>query len=396
MANDGPPWPASDDRGPKLLAVITPLFAFALIVYLARIWTRMRPKFALTPADYAITIAMVSKALNLAFMAVAIHHGFGKHMSDIPNGIPGIITVSNHVLGCWITGVLTSGFARISIAFLLLSITSSRRWRILLWSTIALQALFMLSYVVVQLVQCKNTISNKSRAGGGTNSQCFGRTSVLVFSIVSVSVCMLSDFICSIIPLFIVWRLSRSTLEKILVIMLMTSCLVATACGIPKIYFLVVYDFRTRDALWELIPRFFWCCMEEGAIIIAACLPLLKVPIERCMRRAGLPTFGTPTRDLNRVSSVALGSKVGWEEGRGRKWIGSGSEGMTMGTTVATTTVDEKRNEVMKEEDDGERRGDGKEDGVRPTTPTTMASTTASTTVAAELTAGLTMGRGGV
>ncbi|KAK4450912.1 hypothetical protein QBC34DRAFT_484163 [Podospora aff. communis PSN243] len=336
MANERPVWPASDDRGPKLLGVIVPLFAFALLVYLARIWTRIRPKVALTPADYTITLAMISYTLNLTFLSIAITHGFGKHTSDIPRGIPGIITVSNHILGCWITGALSSSFARISIACLLLSITPSRRWRILLWSTIALQALFMLSYVVVQLVQCKGTVSSQSRAGG-SDAQCLGRTQVLAFSYVSVSVCMISDLICSVVPLFIVWRLSRSTLEKMLVLMLMTSCLLATACGVPKIYFLVVFDFDSRDALWELIPEFFWCQVEVGIIIVAACAPLLKAPIERCMRRAGLPTFGVPMRDLNRVSSVALGSKVGWEEGGGRRWMGSGSEtegGVSLGTTV--------------------------------------------------------------
>jgi hypothetical protein len=343
-------------------------------------------------------------------MAVAISYGFGKHTSDIPNGVPGIITVSNRILGCWITGVLTSGFARISIACLLLSITSSRRWRILLWCTVALQAVLMLSYVVVQFVQCKSNLDNKTRVGG-SSSQCLGRTQVLVFSFVSVSVCMISDLICSVVPLFIVWRLSRSTLEKTLVLLLMTSCLLATVFGIPKIYRLVIYDFDTKDGLWELIPEFFWFEMEVGTIIIAACAPLLKAPIERCMRRAGLPTFGVPMRDLNRVSSVALGSKVGWEEGGGRRWMGSGSEtegGLSLGTTVVTVNGGDEESRGDMDEENKERRELGEErvakeggrkagstEDTRPTTQTTMASTAASTTAAATSTVALAADKGG-
>jgi len=48
-----------DDRGPMLMATVIPLFAVALLVYIARIWTRLHPKYALTAADYTITVAMV-------------------------------------------------------------------------------------------------------------------------------------------------------------------------------------------------------------------------------------------------------------------------------------------------------------------------------------------------
>jgi hypothetical protein len=42
-----------------MLASFIPLFAVASIVYVARISTRLYPKYALTAADYAITVAMV-------------------------------------------------------------------------------------------------------------------------------------------------------------------------------------------------------------------------------------------------------------------------------------------------------------------------------------------------
>lgn len=43
---------------------------------------------------------------------------------------------------------------------------------------------------------------------------------------------------------------------------------------------------------------------------MAACVPLLKGPVERCMRKAGLPTtFGVPIKDLNPVQSEIEMSK---------------------------------------------------------------------------------------
>ena len=112
---------------------------------------------------------------------------------------------------------------------------------------------------------------------------------------------MVTDLVCALIPVFIVWRLSRSVMERSLISVLMASCLLASGCGVAKLYYMVVYDFDTDDNYYRLIPEFFWCRMEEAIIIIAACVPLLKSPVERMLRRVGLPPFRIPTPGLNRV-----------------------------------------------------------------------------------------------
>ena len=115
---------------------------------------------------------------------------------------------------------------------------------------------------------------------------------------------MISDLVFALVPGFAIWSLSRTKLEKGLIVILMASCLLATACGIPKFYYMVTYDFSSTDGLWNLVPEFFWCRMEEAIIIIAACAPLVKGPIERLAGRMGLPTFGIQMRSLDRVSTA--------------------------------------------------------------------------------------------
>lgn len=58
MANDGT---ATPDLavGTRALEILVPLWAFALVVYAVRIWTRIRPKYRLNAADYTVSIAMV-------------------------------------------------------------------------------------------------------------------------------------------------------------------------------------------------------------------------------------------------------------------------------------------------------------------------------------------------
>lgn len=114
---------------------------------------------------------------------------------------------------------------------------------------------------------------------------------------------MVSDLICATIPIFIIWRLSRSRLERILVCILMASSLLASAIGIPKLYYMITFDFTSKDGFYIMWDEIFWSRLEEAIIIMAACAPLLKIPIERLLIRLGLPTLKVPERELNEISA---------------------------------------------------------------------------------------------
>ncbi|KAK5659459.1 hypothetical protein OQA88_660 [Cercophora sp. LCS_1] len=328
---------ASETLAPILLGFILPLYALTLIVYTLRIYTRLTPKYALTLPDWMISIAFLAKTASIGFMMAAIHHGFGKHTSDISDAKR--LTLNSNPLGVFMTGVATSGFARISIATLLLRFTTKRTWRVIIYIIIALQATAVAVYLIVQLVQCRTVIAGREHF---RETQCLKKTQVWAFSYVNVALCMVSDCICTALPILLVWRLSRSRVEKGLVVVLIASCLVATACGIPKIYYLVVYDFATKDPLWDLVPEFFWCRLEEGIIIIAACAPLLKGPIERWFRGLGCAALERQPRTLNRITTGGFGTRE-WVEGQVPWSLPSEAETVVGAGTEGGTKTDEKK-----------------------------------------------------
>ncbi|GAB1314684.1 hypothetical protein MFIFM68171_04894 [Madurella fahalii] len=323
--------PPDENQGPMLIGVVLVLFVFTFIVYAARIWFRLSSGCALTVADYAITVAMIAKTMCIGFMIAAIHQGFGRHTAHIePANMRSILS---NLLGVFMTGVATSGTARISIASLLLRFTMERTWRIVLWILIALQVSNILAYEIVKLAQCQLVIAGQALL---RKSRCFPKTQVWALNYTNVVICMLSDLVCTALPIFVVWHLSRSVVEKTLVIILIASCLIATACSIPKIYYLATYDFNSDDRMWHLVPEFFWCRIEEGMIIIAACVPLLKGPIERCLRRFGLPQFDSRPRTLTSIDTRVLGNRVkgGWPDEGQRQWsIPSDVEGVVITRT---------------------------------------------------------------
>jgi len=121
-------------------------------------------------------------------------------------------------------------------------------------------------------------------------------------------IAILSDLLFAIMPMFIIWRLSRSVVERSLVSFLLASGLFASAIDGIKIYLLAIYDVKSPDALRDSVPEYLWCRMEEIVVIIAACAPLLKTPIERLLHRLGVPTFRHIQRDLNVIQSEPVGS----------------------------------------------------------------------------------------
>ena len=173
----GPVYNPADNHGPMLLATSLPFYALALICFAFRIASRLRPKFALTAADYTCAIAVVGHLLSpmyavepragradpssqafktaaIAFMSVSIAHGFGRHNVYIADRA----AVLRNNLGVFMTGTGASCWARVSIACLLLQFTTSRRWRALIWFTLALNIVDFVVYEVVQLANCTSVL----------------------------------------------------------------------------------------------------------------------------------------------------------------------------------------------------------------------------------------------
>ena len=113
-------------------------------------------------------------------MVAAIRLGFGKHNAHIPKD--NVMPIFNCLLGVFMTGVVVSGFARVSIACLLLRFTTNRWLRATIWATMAVQVSFVLAYSIVQLVQCRPSTPAMRRS-----AQCMTKSQIWAFTYVSVS-----------------------------------------------------------------------------------------------------------------------------------------------------------------------------------------------------------------
>jgi hypothetical protein len=112
--------------------------------------------------------------------------------------------------------------------------------------------------------------------------------------------------------MFLIWRLTRSAVERCLVSFLMALSLFATGAGVLKIIYSKTFDRTSPDVFRAMMPVFLWCRMEEVLLVVASSAPLLKSPIIYALHRLGLPKFQQKTMVLNSFHSSRLQATDNW------------------------------------------------------------------------------------
>jgi len=268
-------------------------------------YCRCTPRFRLNASDYAITIAVITEAVTLGLTAAAVSHGLGRHDIYVtPEEFENIwkLEFSVFVIALW-----PSTLARISIAFMLLRIVPSVAWKVVLWGLVVVQVGDLIAADVIQLLECQPIQAMWSQVEGAvclTSDQM--HWDVYTFIVLS----LLCDFVFAILPMVIIWRLNRPLLERVLVTILMMLGLLATVAASFKIYYTATIDLGAPDASYREMPCNIWMRVEENVLIIAACAPLLKAPVENALHRLGFPTFHHGERELNSLYTNQIQSSV--------------------------------------------------------------------------------------
>ncbi|PMD29424.1 hypothetical protein L207DRAFT_405146, partial [Hyaloscypha variabilis F] len=261
----------NDSVGPKALAALTPLLAIGMLFYAIRIYTRVVPKYKLNAADWACTMAVVSETISYALFAAAVRFGFGKHSIYVSSA--SYRKIFQCLFGVILTGLWSSTFSRVSIAALLLDFAPSRAWKIALWLLIVLQFIDLLGTDFIELFQCRPIRAFWDQVPGG---KCNAPDVMQILGYVYNAIGMLGDLTFAIMPIFLIWRLSRPVIERCLIYFLMAMSLFATGAGVMTNIYAYPYGRDSPDRLIEMMPLFLWCRIEGCVLIVACSAPLLK------------------------------------------------------------------------------------------------------------------------
>ncbi|KAH6952548.1 hypothetical protein BKA56DRAFT_504930 [Ilyonectria sp. MPI-CAGE-AT-0026] len=143
-----------DSIGITSLAIVGSIFAVSVILYILRIYVRVIPRYQLNGSDYCASFALVAEAITFSFFAAAVASGLGRHSVFVsPEDGASILRC---LFAIAVAGLWASALARISIAYLLLTLSTCRSGaRVVLWSMTVLQVGALIVTEAITLLQCR-------------------------------------------------------------------------------------------------------------------------------------------------------------------------------------------------------------------------------------------------
>jgi len=149
-------------------------------------------------------------------------------------------------------GFAASCTGRISVACLLLQITLSRTWRAALWMTISFQSLLLLGCELVIALQCRPIRAKWAK--GIPGAKCISVQENWIMGYVFTAVAMFSDFFFASLPMFLVWRLTRSPVERLLLSVLLGLGLLGVGAGAVKMVTLKQFRIGSENVVADMMP----------------------------------------------------------------------------------------------------------------------------------------------
>ncbi|CRK23755.1 hypothetical protein BN1723_000904 [Verticillium longisporum] len=294
-----------DSIGLPSLAIVGSIFGVSVILYMLRIYIRVIPRYQLNGSDYCASCALVAEAITFSFFAAAVAFGLGRHSVFVsPEDGASILRC---LFAIAVAGLWASALARISIACLLLTLsTCNSGARIILWSMIVLQVGALIVTETITLLQCRPIQAIWEDV---PDAQCLSIKTLQVGGYLYTGVGIAGDLVFAIMPIALIWNLNRSILERCLVSFLLASGLFASAAAVTRLFYVKTFDYNSSDIFRDIMPTFFWCRIEEVALIAASSLPFLKASTEHQLRKLGFPGFRNTHTTLQPYYSQSPSSK---------------------------------------------------------------------------------------
>ena len=248
------------------------------------------------PANLAKTLAIVDWVLLLIPIVWFHQAPIPRLLSlDTMRELLKVVHFSIIIWSCTMSVVKTS------IALTLLRFLNSPWWRGFLYGIIALQGIAFVANALFLLLVCRplHLVWDPLT----TLEQCPLREKQRVVSETMAGFHISTDIILSLAPLAFIVKLHRPLLERIFLGVLMAIGLVASAASFRKTLSTRQFSDLTIDlfAVSQTITT--WTIAEMYLAILAACLPVLKVPLQKIFEALGMPIFRTTVARTSQVKA---------------------------------------------------------------------------------------------
>ncbi|KAK4232949.1 hypothetical protein C8A03DRAFT_39380 [Achaetomium macrosporum] len=267
---------AADDKGPGIIATICVVTVLETLFCAARIYTRGCILGRLHLDDYLIILSVMMGWSSVAFSIMAVKSGNGKHFAILTTEQKSGAIFWTMVGFC--PGILSFGIPKLAVVALLTRLLNPGRiHKIFLWCLVTLCLLSLLGCVVVLFGRC--TPARSLWDFNVKPDSCFSVWILVDYGIYAGTFSAFTDLYLAVYPAAILFTLQMNLRKKIA---LSTALGVGSLATIIAVYKTTrIPGLATKDFSYDTSDLVVWTAIEGAAIIIAACIPVLKPFVDR-------------------------------------------------------------------------------------------------------------------
>ncbi|WQF80753.1 hypothetical protein CDEST_05767 [Colletotrichum destructivum] len=337
----------AENRGPQALTVVICVSVVSTLFTAARLYTRGRIMGKIRLDDYLIVASVVCGWMNVATLAVAVSHGYGRHVDTLsPEQKSKAILWS---LAGYPPGLLSFGLPKPAVVVLLTRILNPSKWhKRFLWTVATLCVANLFGFMAIIFSQCQPARSQWDSSVTGT---CWSKWVLVSYATYSGAFCVFADVYLSIYPAVVLSKLQMDIRKKVAL---------SIALGFGSISSIIViykctrlYKMASPDSTYEAVELVIWTIVEGSIIIVASCVPILQPLAELVF---GKRIFSSGSRRYtyhNSRSGLSDRARAGIRP-HAKKYQKEGYETDSFNSVAKTTVIGRSSQESILEQHDAE------------------------------------------
>ncbi|KAF2010627.1 hypothetical protein BU24DRAFT_427741 [Aaosphaeria arxii CBS 175.79] len=278
------PSQAAQDTAQAFVGVAISLNVLAFLVLVGRMWTRSFPIYRVQPEDWIICGTWVLIVVDTALLLLTVPFKFGRPIESIT--LADAQNAQHYAVLAQPIWAWSMAGIKISVCLMLLRLQMETRWRRILWSLMGFVVILTIYNMVAQLTQCI-PLHKTWDLLGLVPGKCWGPDAIRANLFAMSTINVVTDFIVALIPITFLRKIQRPVRERAIIGTLMALGIFAGVASIVKMVSAVNFG-KTNDMDLDGIRVGMWSLVEELVGFIAACVPCLRSPFQRCLEYFGL------------------------------------------------------------------------------------------------------------
>ncbi|KAK6812302.1 hypothetical protein RU639_011785 [Aspergillus parasiticus] len=259
----------TNDKGPRILAVVWTLSALTTIFVAARVYIRQWLIRNAGIDDYIIVVALCLTLTSVGMTTANVYMGYGKHAWFLEQSTVETISLVNTI--SFVIGIFCFTIPKVAVTVLLTRILNpSRLQRIWLWAMIGITA-------SVSFAAWQRRLVTEGKAN------CNDVQILIKYAIFNAALSASVDLYLAIYPSTVLMKLRMPLQKRLALCAALGMGSIAAATAIAKST--QFPDFALQDDYtYETADLVMWTNVESNVLILASCIPTLQPILELTLR----------------------------------------------------------------------------------------------------------------